>query len=105
MLLLIDWDSVTKLQNSKVACDTVLEIFSGFYDIAFPKQNILEIKRLSRVYQKKTKIILNGSAKRNKINAERYTTYKTLFETLKKKPKKSYHLNLNDKYKHHVKKT
>ena len=105
MLLLVDWDSVTILQNIKVACNRVLEIFSGFYDIAFPKQNILEIKRLSRVYQKKTKIILNGSVKRNKINAERYTTYKTLFETLKKKPKKSYHLNLNDKYKHHVKKT
>ena len=105
MLLLVDWDSVTTLQNSKVKCNRVLEIFSGFYDIAFPKQNILEIKRLSRVYQKKTKIILNGSAKRNKINAERYTIYKTLFETLKKKSKKSYHVNLNDKYEHYVKKT
>ena len=82
-----------------------LEFFSGFYDIAFPKQNILQIKRLSRVYQKKTKIILNDSAKRNKINAEIYTIYKILFETLKKKSKKSYHLNLNDKYKHYVKKT
>ena len=105
MLLLVDWDSVTILQNIKVACNRVLEIFSGFYDIAFPKQNILEIKRLSRVYQKKTKIILSGSLKRNKINAERYTIYKTLFETLKKKSKKSYHVNLNDKYKHYVKKT
>ena len=105
MLLLADWNSVTILQNSKVACNRVLEIFSGFYDIAFPKQNILEIKRLSSVYQKKTKIILNGSARRNKINAERYTLYKTLFETLKKKSKKSYHLNLNDKYKHYLKKT
>ena len=105
MLQLVDWDSVTILQNSKVACNRVLEIFSGIYDIAFPEQNILEIKRLSRVYQKNTKIILNGSAKRSKINAERYTTYKTSFETLKKKSKKSYHLNLNDKYKHYVKKT
>ena len=105
MLLLVDWDSVTILQNIKVACNRVLEIFSGFYDIAFPKQNILEIKRLSRVYQKKTKIILSGSLKRNKINAERYTIYKTLFETLKKKSKTSYHVNLNDKYKHYVKKT
>ena len=105
MLLLADWDSVTILQNRKVACNRVLEILLGFYDIAFPKQYILEIKKLSRVYQKKTKIILNGSAKRNKINAERYIIYKTLFETLKKKSKKSYHLNLNDKYKHYVKKT
>ena len=105
MLLLFDWDSVTILQNSKVACNRVLKIFSRFYDIAFPKQNILEIKRLSRVYQKKTKIILNGFAKRNKINAERYMIYKTLFETPKKKSNKSYHLNLNDKYKYYVKKT
>ena len=104
MLLLVYWDSVTILQNSKVACNRVLEIFSGCYDIAFPEQNILEIKRLWRVYQKKANIILNGSAKRNKINAEKYTIYKTLFETLKKKSKKSYHINLNDKYKHYVKK-
>ena len=105
MLLLVDWHSVTLLQTSKVAHNRVLEIFYEFYDISFPKQNILVIIRLSRVYQKKTNIILNGSAKRNKINGERYTIYKTLFETLKKKSKKSYHLNLNDKYKHYVQKT
>ena len=40
MLLLVDWDSVTILQNIKVACNRVLEIFSGFHDIAFLKQNI-----------------------------------------------------------------
>ena len=40
MLLLVDWDSVSILQNSEVECNRVLEIFSGFYNIAFPKQNI-----------------------------------------------------------------
>ena len=40
MLLPVDWDSVTILQNSKVACNRVLEIFSGLYDIEFPKENI-----------------------------------------------------------------
>ena len=39
MLLLVDWDSVTILWNSKVACNRLLEIFSTLYDIAFPKQN------------------------------------------------------------------
>ena len=106
-LLLVDWDFVTILQNSKVACNRVLEIFSGFYDIAFRKQNIkirdktlkiLEIKRPSRVYQKKTKIVLNSSAKS-------CTIYKILFETLKKKSKKSYYLNLTDKFKNYIKKT
>ena len=47
MLLLVDWDSVTILQDSKVACNSVLEVFSGFCDIAFPKQNTkLKIKYL-----------------------------------------------------------
>ena len=39
-MLLVDWDSVTILQNSKVACNRLLEIFSGLYEITFPKQNI-----------------------------------------------------------------
>ena len=65
----------------------------------------MEFNRPSRVYQKKPKIILNGSAKRNKINAERCTIYKTLFETLKKKSKNSCYLNLTDKYKSYIKKT
>ena len=65
----------------------------------------MEFNRPSRVYQKKPKIILNGSAKRYKINAERCTIYKTLFETLKKKSKKSYDLNLTDKYKNYIEKT
>ena len=41
MLLLVDWDSVTILQNSKVACNSSMQsFFSGLYDIAFPKQTI-----------------------------------------------------------------
>ena len=40
MLPLVDRDSVTLLQDSKVACNRVLEIFSEFCDIVFPKQNI-----------------------------------------------------------------
>ena len=54
MLLLVDWDSVTILQNSKVACNRVLEIFSGFYDIVFPKQNIkIRDKTLKRSWKSK----------------------------------------------------
>ena len=54
MLLLVDWDSVTILQNSKVACNRVLEIFSGVYDIEFPKQNIkIRDKKLKRFWKSK----------------------------------------------------
>ena len=62
MLLLVDWDSVTILQNSKVACNRVLEIFSGFYDIVFPKQNIkIRDKTLKRSWKSKS---LQGCTKR-----------------------------------------
>ena len=62
MLLLVDWDSVTILQNSKVACNRVLGIFSGFYDIEFPKQNI-KIRDKTRKRSLKSKG-LQGCAKR-----------------------------------------
>ena len=62
MLLLVDWDCVTTLQNSKVACNRVLEIFSGFYDIVFPKQNIkIRDKTLKRSWKSKG---LQGCTKR-----------------------------------------
>ena len=62
MLLLVDWDSVTTLQNSKLACNRVLGIFSGFYDIAFPKQNIkIRDKILKRSWKSKG---LQGCTKR-----------------------------------------
>ena len=52
------------------------------------------------MYQKKTKIILKGFAKRDKSKI-----YKTLSEKLKKKSKKSYHLNLTDKNENYIKNT
>ena len=64
----------------------------------------LKLKRLQR-YQKKTKIIGKGSAKRSKTSEERYKVYKTLFETLKKKSKKFYYSNRTDKYRNYMKKT
>ena len=49
MLPLVDWDSVVILQDNKVTCKRVLETFSGFCDIAFPKQNIkIKDKTLKR---------------------------------------------------------
>ena len=40
MLPRVDWDSLTNLQDGNATYNTVLEIFSGFYDIAFSKQKI-----------------------------------------------------------------
>ena len=62
MLLLADFDSATILQNSKVAYNSVLEICSGFYDIAFPKQNIkISDKTLKQSWKSKG---LQGCTKR-----------------------------------------
>ena len=50
MLQLVDWDSVTILQNSKVAFNSSMQssIFSGLYDIAFPKQTIKSRDKTSK---------------------------------------------------------
>ena len=62
MLLLVDWDCVTTLQNSKVAWKRFLEIFSGFYDIVFTKKNIkIRDKTLKRSWKPKG---LQGCTKR-----------------------------------------
>ena len=54
MLPLVDWDSVTKLQDGNAPYYRVLEIFSGFYDIAFPKQKIkIKNKTLKRPWKSK----------------------------------------------------
>ena len=62
MLLLVDWDCVTTLQNSKVAYNRILHIVSGFYDKVFPKQNIkVRDKTLKRSWKSKG---LQGCTKR-----------------------------------------
>ena len=69
MLPLVDWDSVTILQNSEVACNRVLEIFSELYDKAFPKQNIrMRDKTLKRSWKSKS---LQGCTKRKKNYTKR----------------------------------
>ena len=40
MLSLVDWDSVTELQDPNAAYNQFLEIFFGLYDITFPEQKI-----------------------------------------------------------------
>ena len=93
MLLLVDWDSVDILQNSKVACNRVLENFCGFYDIAFPKQNIkIKDKTLERLWKSEglqrcteTKKKCFKALQKETKPVKNDTRYKTLLETLKKK--------------------
>ena len=66
MLPLVDWDSVTILQDSKVACKRVFEIFSGFCDIAFPKQNI-KIKDKTPKRSWKSKVLQRCTKRKQKL--------------------------------------
>ena len=72
MLLLVDWDSVTILQNSKVVYNRVLEICSGFYDIAFPKENFkIRDKALKRSW--KLKGLQECTNRKQKLNTLEWT--------------------------------
>ena len=70
-MLLVDWDSVTILQNSKVAYNRLLEIFSALYDIAFPKQNI-KIKDKTSKDHRNQKAFKGVCTKKNKNYTKRF---------------------------------
>ena len=65
MLSLVDWDSVTKLQDGNEAYNLFLEIFSRLYDIAKKTFKVLlrETKNMLKAFEKKKR--------RNKTSEER----------------------------------
>ena len=69
MLSLIDWSSVTKLQDANAASNRLLERFSGLYDIALSEQKIwnfdFKIETLNRPCL--TKIVQRLSMRKQKL--------------------------------------
>ena len=96
MLSLVDWDSVTKLRMAMQHTTGSWKCWGKF----FPgnQKAVKDVPKENKNYTKRF-------WKRNKTSNERYKIYQTLFETLKKKSKKSYYSNLTDKYKHYMKTT
>ena len=97
------------------AYNKFLRIFLGLYNDTFPKQKI-KIKRKSFNSPWMTKGLVKSSKKKQKLcekflknrNPEKelnYKQYKTFFESLKKKSKKSYYSDLIDSCKYNIKKT
>ena len=97
------------------AYNLFLRLFLGLYNEAFPKQKI-KIKRKSFNSPWMTKGLVKSSKKKQKLcekflknrNPEKelnYKQYKTFFESLKKKSKKSYYSDLIDSCKYNIKKT
>ena len=66
MLSLVDWDSVTKLQDGNEAYNLFLEIFSRLYDIA--KKTFKVLLKGNKKYAKK---LLKKKKRRNKTSEER----------------------------------
>ena len=84
MLLLVDWDSVTILQNSKVACNSSMQsFFSGLYDIAFPKQTIKSRDKTSKDHR-------NQKAFKGLCTKKKKKDYTKRFCKKKKKKKNQY---------------
>ena len=49
---LVDWDSVTKVQDANAAYNRFLKFFSGLYDIAFPEQIVPGCQKAFKVLPK-----------------------------------------------------
>ena len=100
---------------SNNAYNEFLRIFLRLYNEGFPKQKI-KIKQKSFNSPWMTKGLVKSSKKKQKLcekflknrNPEKelnYKQYKTFFESLKKKSKKSYYSDLIDSCKYNIKKT
>ena len=94
MLSLVDWDSVTKLQDGNEAYNLFLEIFSRLYGIA---------KKTFKVLLKGNKKYAKSFWKKKKQNQWGKTAMKHSKHWRSKK--KSYYSNLTNKYKDSIKKT
>ena len=87
----------------------------GLYKEAFPKQKIKikrksfnspwVIKGLVKSSKKKQRLYENVLKNRNPEMELNYKQYKTLFESLKKKSKKNYYLDVINSHKYNIKKT
>ena len=64
-MTLVDWDSVTKVQDANAAYNRFLKFFSGLCDIAFPEQKVkIKNKTLNSPWMSKG---LQSSSKRKYI--------------------------------------
>ena len=116
LLSIVDWKHVLNENSPNNAYNEFLKkILGGLCNEAFPKQKI-KIKRKSFNSPWMTKGLVQSSKKKQRLyekflknrNPEKelnYKQYKTLFESLKKKSKKNYYLDLIDSHKYNIKKT
>ena len=96
----VSWDSITCSSDKNKAYDNFIEIFSSHYGECFPKKKIKLkpqknnnpwiTKETKKIVQKKTEIVRKILKKQKWKNEKLYRSYKSLFESVKCKPKMIY---------------
>ena len=110
-----DWDDIEVFENPNDAYKSFMNKFSVLYETFFPKKKIKSkdkdlrspwitkgIKKSSKRKQRLYEKFLKNRSKKNELE---YKTYKSLFESIKKRSKKTYFSNLITRYKNDIKKT
>ena len=111
----VSWDTMTNSSDTNKAYDNFIEIFSSLYDERFPKKKIKlkpqkynnpwitkGIKKSSKRKQKLSEKFLKN---RNEKNEKLYKSYKSLFESVKRKSKRIYYSSKILEFKNNAKKT
>ena len=111
----VSWDSITNSSDTNKACDNFIEIFSSLYDECFPKKKIKLkpqkynnpwiIKGIKKSSKRKQKLQENFIQNRNEKNTKLYKSYKSLFESVKRKSKRIYYSSKTLEFKNNAKKT
>ena len=111
----VNWDEVKNCDDPNKAYKQFFNIFNSIYDLYFPKvfvrlktkyiQSLWITKGIPKSSKRKQKLYERFLKHRTRETELAYKSYKSLFESLKKKAKKKYYSEQISKYKHDAKKT
>ena len=110
-----NWDEIKKIEDPSKAYKYFLKIFIDIYGNSFPNSEV-KVKLKSDQSPWITKNIAKSSKKKQRLyekflknrapkNEETYKTYKSLFETIKRRSKKKFYSEKLQKFKGDAKKT
>ena len=106
------WGNLYSISNPNDAYEYFLKVFSVIYDLAFPLktfpvkrktlQNPWMTKGLLKLSKREQKLYEKFMNKRSPRNENILKAYKSLFESLKKKPKKNYYTRRLENYQNDI---
>ena len=114
-LCTVSWDSITNSSDTNKAYDNFIEVFSSLYDEYFPKKKIKLkpqkynnpwiTKEIKKSTKRKEKLYEKFLKNRNEKNEKLYKSYKSLFESVRRKSKMIYYSSKILEFKSNAKKT